>query len=263
MIVNPAVADWFFYERFQLFLKKFYIDILGAQDYWLRFEWQHRGSPHLHGLAWLPNVEKTFSTSTTSEAEKDEALRYINSLVTTINPAILADGSNLHEASRPHVCNKPYTSVADYKQDLNQLIATGQRHTSCSTAYCLRIKHGKWECRFGFPKTLYQETTLQQRMGKSKALEQLFQAGEPTLTCSTVCPITRSYSTALNTYATKGEPRSQSLQDVYAAVVHGMKDDDKSLKVVQKLLINATMERDYSSQETCHLLFQLPMCMAL
>lgn len=25
--------------------------------YWLRFEWQHRGStPHVHGLAWLCNV---------------------------------------------------------------------------------------------------------------------------------------------------------------------------------------------------------------
>ena len=30
--------------------------VLGATDYWMGFEWQHRGSPHVHGLAWLPNV---------------------------------------------------------------------------------------------------------------------------------------------------------------------------------------------------------------
>ena len=54
VIDNLAVADWFFYERFQQFLKCFYLDILGAKDCWLRFEWQHHGSPHVHGLAWLP-----------------------------------------------------------------------------------------------------------------------------------------------------------------------------------------------------------------
>ena len=32
-----------------------------------------------------------------------------------------------------------------------------------------------------------------------------------------------------------------------------------SLKVVQKLLISSVGERDYSAQETCHLLLQLPL----
>ena len=57
---NPAVADWFFYHRIQLFLRNFYINVLGVTDYWFRFEWQHRGSPHVHGLAWLhdaPDVQ--------------------------------------------------------------------------------------------------------------------------------------------------------------------------------------------------------------
>ena len=55
------------------------------------------------------------------------------------------------------------------------------------------------------------------------------------------------------------EPRSQMLKDLYAAVVN---DDDKSLKAVQKLPINTTAERDYSAQETCHLLLQLPIFMS-
>ena len=53
VIANPAIADTFFYERVQQFMKYFYMEILGVRDYWLRFEWQHRGSPHVYGLAWL------------------------------------------------------------------------------------------------------------------------------------------------------------------------------------------------------------------
>ncbi len=60
-------------------------------------------------------------------------------------------------------------------------------------------------------------------------------------------------------YATKCEPRSQSLKDLYTHIVRGLRDDNRSLKAIQKLLINTVGERDYSAQETCHLLLQLPM----
>ena len=52
------------------------------------------------------------------------------------------------------------------------------------------------------------------------------------------------------------------MKDVYATIVRELRDDDKSLKAVQKLLISTTAERDYSAQETCHLLLMLPMYMA-
>lgn len=60
-------------------------------------------------------------------------------------------------------------------------------------------------------------------------------------------------------YATKSEPRSKPLKEVFTNVVRSLKDDNTSLKAVQKLLINSVGERDYSAQETCHLLLQLPM----
>ena len=53
LVENPAVADCFFYQRIRLFIKDFYEDTLRVNDYWLRFEWQHRGSPHVHGQVWL------------------------------------------------------------------------------------------------------------------------------------------------------------------------------------------------------------------
>ena len=60
-------------------------------------------------------------------------------------------------------------------------------------------------------------------------------------------------------YCTKYVTRSQSLRDVYTSIVCSLKEGNNSLKAVQKLLINSVGEREYSAQETCHLLLQLPL----
>ena len=49
------------------------------------------------------------------------------------------------------------------------------------------------------------------------------------------------------------------MKDVFTNIVRGLKEGSPSLKAVQKLLINSVGNRDYSAQETCHLLLQLPM----
>lgn len=59
--------------------------------------------------------------------------------------------------------------------------------------------------------------------------------------------------------ATKSEPRSQTVKEVFQGIVRTLKDGNTSLTAVQKLLINSVGQRDYSSQETCHILLQLPM----
>ena len=60
-------------------------------------------------------------------------------------------------------------------------------------------------------------------------------------------------------YATKTEPRSKALQEVYRSIMKNINDDGTPLKVVQKLLTSNVGERDFSAQETCHLLLMLPM----
>ena len=167
VIKNPAVADWFFSHRIQKFVDAFYVGVLGVTDYWMRFEWQHRGSPHVHGLAWLPdapNVQQLLSPPNGSEEDKDKIAKYADSIVSTRNPAVLPDGSNVDDApapkTNPHVCHKAYSEVEDLHQDLADLVATCQRHTRCSAAYCLRTKNGRQECRFGYPKPLQPSTAL-------------------------------------------------------------------------------------------------------
>ena len=276
VIENPAVADWFFYERVMEFIKAYYVGILGVTDYWMRFEWQHRGSPHVHGLAWLPNapdVTQLLSSPDTTDAVKAEITRYADGIVSTCNPAVLPDGSNLDNVpapkTDPHVCNQVYGNIQDFDQDLADLVATCQRHTRCSAAYCLRTRNGKQECRFGYPKPLQPHTAI--------VLEE-----EPTLLTARNDGMVNSFNPVqlsawranvdmqyivsrrrvieyCTKYVTKSEPRSQSLKEMFTAIVRSLKEGNNSLKAVQKLLINSVGERDYSAQETCHLLLQLPM----
>ena len=54
--LHPAISDWFFNHHIHKFIDTFCVGVIGATNFWLHFEWQHHGSPHVHGLAWLPDV---------------------------------------------------------------------------------------------------------------------------------------------------------------------------------------------------------------
>ena len=151
-------------------------------------------------------------------------MQHVNSVVTTINPAILPDGSNISEAPcaqiDPHICNKAYKDIVDFDEDLAQLVATCQRHTRCSSAYCLRESNGKQQCRFGYPKDIQLETNLE-----------LAEDGEIKLTTARNDPLMNSYNPlqlsawranvdmqycisrrkVIEYCATKTEPRSEPL----------------------------------------------------
>ena len=259
LMENPAIADRFFYHRIHKFIDIFYKGVLGASDYWMRFEWQHRGSPHVHGLAWLedaPNVETIFSATSDREANtpnathdpsgsedstlhaaKQQLIEYINRTVSTINPAVLPDGSNVADAplpkTNPHICTKPYSEVVDYHQDLADLIATCQRHTRCSAAYCLRTHNGVQKCRFGYPKPLQPQTAV--LMGDNLNSDEdkepviitarndgLLNSFNPVQLSAWRANVDMQYCVSRHKvikyvakYATKSEPRSLPLREVY------------------------------------------------
>ena len=99
-----------------------------------------------------------------SDAVKKQLTKYADSLVSTCNPSVLPDGSNIADAptpkNDPHICNKVYGAIQDIDQDLADLVATCQHHTLCSAAYSLRTRNGRQECRFGYPKPLQLQTDI-------------------------------------------------------------------------------------------------------
>ena len=275
---NPAIADWFFYHRMQKFIEAFYVVVLGVSDYWFRFEWQHRGSPHVHGLAWLPDApdvgQVIANSDVNSTTTRESLIQYVDKIVSTTKPAVLPDGSNIDEApppkTNPHICNLPYSEVEDFNQDLADLIATCQRHTRCSAAYCLRTRNGQQICRFNYPKPLQPETSFVTEDGDPVLLtvrnDGLINSFNPVQLSAwraevdmQYCVSRRKVTEYCAKYATKSEPSSQPLKDIFATIVRSLKEDSSSLKAVQKLLINTVGARDFSAQETCHLLLQLPM----
>ena len=85
---NPAIADWFFYHRISKF-----VDVMGAVDFWYRFEWQHRGSLHVHGIAWFadaPDVQNLLAAEDYSDLIRgvENVTSYADSIVSPVNPAI-------------------------------------------------------------------------------------------------------------------------------------------------------------------------------
>ena len=158
--------------------------------------------------------------------------------------------------------------------DLIELIATCQRHTWCSPAYCLKKKKkGIQECRFGYPKPLQPVTTIDMEGSTPTLLTQrndcLLNSYNPVQLSAWRANVDMQYIVSRNRvlnyiakYAAKSEPRSKGLKAVYGNVLKTLKSDGSSLKMVQKLMISSVGERDYSAQETCHLLLGLPIYMA-
>ena len=205
----------------------------------------HRGSPHVHGVAWLedaPDVDKVLSSAILPQ--------YIDRTITTMNPAVLPDGSNVSDApslpkTNPHVCNKPYCEVEDHYQDLND---TCQRHTHCSAAYCLRTHDGVQSCRFGYPKNIQPETVIVTREENKPEVitarnDGLINSHNPVQLSAwrgnvdmQYCVSKRKVIEYITKYATKRKPRSQTMKEVYNSIVRSLRDDSSSLKVVQKQL---------------------------
>jgi len=273
---NPAIADWFFCHRVQKFVDAFYLGVLKATDYWMRFEWQHRGSPHVHGVAWLPNapnVERLLTAAEVPDSLREEVIRYADRTVTTLNPAQSSSASNESQwptpVTNPHICNKSYLDVEDHHQDLCELVATCQRHTRCSEAYCLRTRHGRQECRFGYPKLLQPETTIETDPEPTLLTARndgMLNSFNPVQLSAWRANVDMQYIVSrrrvidyCTKYVTKSEPRSETLKDTFTQIVRGLKEGNRSLKAVQRLLIHSVGDRDYSAQETCHILLQLPM----
>ena len=132
--------------------------------------------------------------------------------------------------------------------DLVDLIATCQRHTRCSTAYCLKKKKGKQECRFGYPKPLQPTTSItSQEDGEPVVLtarnDSLLNGYNPVQLSAWRANVDLQYVVSwqkvtkyVAKYATKSEPMSKALQEVYRSIMKSVNDDGTPLKVVQKLL---------------------------
>ena len=208
-------------------------------------------------------------TMTASRMTSSSRLTSWSPLSTLLSSQMAATSDAPTPKVDPHICNKVYGDVQDLDEDLADLVATCQRHTRCSAAYCLRTKHGKQECRFGYPKPLQPNTAIITEEDPTLITARndgMINSFNPVQLSAWRANVDMQYIVSrqrvlqyCTKYVTKSEPRSQSLKEIFTTIVRSLREGNSSLKAVHKLLINTVGERDYSAQETCHLLLQLPM----
>ena len=183
MSENPHLTDWFFLTRAKSFLSYFFVNCLGFKDYWARIEYQHRGSPHVHGMGWIkdsPDVEDTrqeegskhcddnlqqhaqVSEADGREKRFTEVIQFCDKIVSTWNPSLDENGTGNNPHPQVNPASYRYSDKVGHEaSDYAELIVTVQRHAHCSPFYCLsKTQKGEWQCRFGFPKQLQDQTTI-------------------------------------------------------------------------------------------------------
>ena len=166
VINNPHIVDWFFTQRLESFVKHWLYDTLGAKWHWFRYKYQGRGSIHCHGTAKLNNdpglcqltqtALKGFLAQKlkgendcldtteldqdieTGKQAADTACQYVDWLLSTVNPN--PPDEDMWIRPQVHPCQKRHNDIPQYEvqSDYVDLLNMVQRHTSCSTNYCLR-----------------------------------------------------------------------------------------------------------------------------
>lgn len=316
VINNPHLLDWLFIERTEAFVKYWLKETLGATWHWFRYEYAvQRGSIHCHGVAKLksdPNLcelsqkalkghlaAKSIKENNYEHFETEELLQkqqlikegqdaenivcdYVDFLMCTENPCNPDDGNWVKPNIHP--CKKHYEDIkkTECNKDYEDLLNLVQRHTQCSTAYCLRKKgadESYYNCRFDYPKDCCEKTHLQYEEIHSK---------DGTLHYR-VKVITKRNDTRLNNhqrlqlqgwrancdiqviidyhscieyiakYASKSEKMSSVAKEAFTTVLSESPYDSDSAKVIKKLMMRAIGQRDMGVQEVMHQLLSIKL----
>ena len=178
VIDNPHLVDWFFTQRLEKFEKYCFYDTLDAKWHWYRFEYQGRGNIHCHGTAKLTNdpglcdltklalkeylaqkfkddnsIENSYQLDENIEVGNKAAqiaCNYVDWLLSTMSPNPPDEDTWIRPDMHP--CQRQYKDIPEWDMDFDyvDLLNTVQRHTRCSTNYCLRKKTNEKELKFRF-----------------------------------------------------------------------------------------------------------------
>ena len=205
---------------------------------------------------------------------KAEVLQYADWLVTTCNSSMPDETWCMPV---PHPCAVPINSVDDLDDDYYGLVNSVERHTRCSAAYCLKKKADQAdpECRFKYPRPTSSESMISfERLADGTV--------RATLTTKRDDPRVNSHNRLLlqnwranvdiqiiidvqacvrymAKYASKGEPRSQAISEIFKSSVGGIPQGSDGKSILRRAMIRSVGERDFSAQETAHMLLSLPL----
>lgn len=120
---NPAITAWWFQRRWSLFFRLVIKPLFSVREHWFRYEWQHRGSSHVHGLIWLEGAPSPDTLDINNEPMVEEFLQYWTPRVCAINPKADEPPATLHP------CAVLPDDMSFTHQRLAQMLNRVQHHT--------------------------------------------------------------------------------------------------------------------------------------
>lgn len=140
-----------------------------------------------------------------------------------------------------------------------------QGHTRCTTGNCLKKVGDKYVCRFQYPKDIQEQSQLQKNdkgqwiytPARNDSLLNHFnsfvsQAWRANTDFSKTSE--HMLGNYLEKYASKSEPASKNLSEIFAKVLKSKNNYDQSRSAYTSLMMKVIGERDIRACEMCHLL---------
>ncbi|XP_059064700.1 uncharacterized protein LOC131856792 [Cryptomeria japonica] len=163
VIRNPHITTLYLHNRFTIFHEEIIQKLFKAKDLWYRYEWQHRGSTHIHGFLWLPGAPNMDIIDWHNDNEVHMAKRFFDTYVSAWNPRTKADRNNtVSYAAIDDPCLADTAKIFSMSPttDYEALVNTLERHTKCTQNTCLRKKGNLFKCRYKAPWPEQQTSTL-------------------------------------------------------------------------------------------------------
>ena len=210
------------------------------------------------------------------------ACQYVDWLLSTVNPN--PPDEDMWIRPEVHPCQRQYKDIHEWDMDSDyvDLLNTVQRHTHCSTTYCLQRKSNEPEvkCRFHFPMDHCSDTKIEfEKINSKNSSEEQYRAKIITkrndsrlnnnqrlqlqgwrANCD-IQVVIDHYACVeyLTKYAAKGEPRSPVLKQAFNSIIQNTNTASNPHKAIKKIVMKTLGERDYAAQETMHLLLSLKL----
>ena len=87
LIDNPLIVAWFFKYRSDSFIKDVLLKKINVIDHWFCIEFQHRGSPHIHGFIWLNGAHSVGNLDSMSIQDFDAIVQYFDKIICSSSPS--------------------------------------------------------------------------------------------------------------------------------------------------------------------------------
>jgi ATP-dependent DNA helicase PIF1 len=287
---NPHIAAAYLDQRLLVYFKHFLVPLLGVEHFWYRYEWQERGSGHIHGFLWLkdaPNPDEiNFDLLKKADIPiPDEQQDKINNFTAYWNRIITASSPfPRQDYNMPligdHPCSIPRENLKNTKQELADLLNWVETHTKCVAGYCLvnRKLPGQQQpqpvCRFDYPMLLRENAGIamdsKHRLRfEPRRNDRLLNPYNTSMILGwraniDIKPVLSKYAAIdyIAKYASKSEKQAPAFPELLANVTSSMDGEGTAQTACQKMLNKMLGERTYSAQETAHLLLGIPLVRA-